>query len=206
MTGRFLFFGLISTVAVGALFLLILLWRSAASEYTAEEISSRTLRQDKVEYARDSFGDWVDFNGDCLDTRAEFLKERSLISVVLDESGCRVLSGLWIDAYTGDKLESASDIDIDHIFPLKMVWDFGASEWPPAKRRAFNNDFENLAITASSVNRSKGDSSPLNWTPPNPIFRCQYVNGFLNIISKYQIILPISDINAMALVSKDFCG
>jgi hypothetical protein len=43
-------------------------------------------------YNRDLYGDWIDADGDCQNTRQEVLIEESLIPVELDSRGCRVQS------------------------------------------------------------------------------------------------------------------
>ncbi|EEB88012.1 hypothetical protein MPER_14405, partial [Moniliophthora perniciosa FA553] len=55
-------------------------------------------------------------SGTC-DTRETVLK-RDGTSVVTDSS-CKATSGNWVSVYDNVKYTSASDMDIDHIVPLK---------------------------------------------------------------------------------------
>lgn len=205
MNGRLIFFGMLTTLAACMLLSAVFFWRSLTEGEATEEKNLQPNFQDTSEYDRKSFGDWADLDGDCLDTRAETLADRSLSSVILDESGCQIFIGEWIDEYSGEELYSPSDIDIDHIFPLRLAWEFGAKDWPAAMRRKFTNDDANLAITASSINRGKGDSSPLDWLPKNEKRRCQYISNFLHVASEYHIDLPREEVFELEGLIEDFC-
>ncbi|KAF8756496.1 hypothetical protein RHS01_04579 [Rhizoctonia solani] len=107
-------------------------------------------------YSRDLFPTWDTISGSC-DTRETVLK-RDGTSVVTDSS-CSVTSGTWTSPYDGAKWTAASDLDIDHIVPLKEAWVSGARSWTTARREALANDLTRpqlLAVT-DNVNQSKGD-------------------------------------------------
>jgi hypothetical protein len=206
MNGRIIFFGLLTTLAASMFLLVVFFWRSIAGGDGTDAKTFQPNFQDTREYDRKLFGEWTDLDEDCLDTRAETLKDRSLIPITIGESGCQILIGMWIDDYSGEELYSPSDIEIDHIFPLRLAWEFGAKDWSAAMKRTFSNDESNLAITAISINRSKGASGPVNWLPKSEERRCQYVTSFLQIASKYQINLPREEIDEIEGLVKDFCG
>ena len=50
----------------------------------------------------------------------------------IDQRGkrCTVSRGRWLAPYTGKFFFEASDVDIDHLVPLKWAWDQGAKEPP----------------------------------------------------------------------------
>ena len=58
-------------------------------------------------------------HGEC-NTREEILK-RDGTNVVVDAK-CVSTSGTWVCPYTGLPYYQASDIDIDHMVPLKNAW------------------------------------------------------------------------------------
>lgn len=108
---------------------------------------------------------------------------------------CVVLSGVMTDPYSGDRIvfdrSQASEVQIDHVYPLAAAWDFGASTWPMDLRMRFANDTElNLLAVKGSDNQSKGDSTPGQWLPPNPAYHCYYAWKYLAVAVKYA--LPIS--------------
>jgi hypothetical protein len=80
-------------------------------------------------YERSAFGHgWDDEDGDCQDSRAEALITTSSTNVHFGtERGCRVVSGRWVSPFTGQVIENSSEIDIDHVVPLKWAWERGAS-------------------------------------------------------------------------------
>ncbi len=139
----------------------------------------------KSDYNRKEFKHWIDEDGNCLNTRAEVLKTRSLKEVSI--SNCRVTSGLWLDYYYDEALVSASSIDIDHIVPLKEAWISGANDWSSERRSQFANDTENLVITNLKYNRQKGAKTPLEWLPVDKAYACKYIKEWLNIKKKYNL-------------------
>ena len=138
-------------------------------------------------YSRKLFGGWIDLDGDCQNTRQEILIERSFTKVTLNAKGCRVISGLWIDAYTGDIERDASKLDIDHLVPLAEAFRSGADSWSFEQRRAFANDPQNLVITSRNINRAKGDDDPASWLPDIPFTRCRYLTSWLTIKTKWKL-------------------
>lgn len=107
-------------------------------------------------YDRSYFSGWVDADGDCQDTRAEMLIAASRATPTLRPDGCTVVAGLWLDPYSGRTFRSASQIDIDHLVPLKWAWEHGAATWPKRKADRFALDPDNLVAVSASQNRSKG--------------------------------------------------
>ena len=98
-------------------------------------------------YERSAFGHgWDDADGDCQDSRAEALIAQSTTKVrFADERRCSVVSGRWVSPFTGKVIQNSSEIDIDHVVPLKWAWKRGAKGWTQAKRERFANDMVNLS-------------------------------------------------------------
>lgn len=147
--------------------------------------ASRTLAKADSGYERSKFGHgWDDADGDCQDSRAEALIAQSSTKVrFADERRCRVVTGRWISPFTGKIIQNASEIDIDHVVPLKWAWDHGANTWSDDKREKFANDPVNLWSVELSLNRQKGAQGPEEWLPPAG--RCQYVSRFVRIVKVY---------------------
>jgi hypothetical protein len=158
------------------------------------------------DYDRTAFGGWVDTDGDCLDTRGELLVAHSLTPVVLDETGCRIVGGVWMDVYTGETLSDAGSIDIDHLVPLGYAWSLGAENWSAEKAHTFYNDPENLVITSASVNRSKGSNPPPEWIPPARGFQCIYLRQFEAVLARYDLTLSPDEATRMTAVKTAACN
>jgi hypothetical protein len=76
------------------------------------------------------YGDWIDEDRDCEDTRAEVLIRDSRLPVERHaHNQCRVRAGSWVDPFGGDTLALASDVDIDHMVPLRNAHLSGAWRW-----------------------------------------------------------------------------
>lgn len=195
---------------------------SRASGAAVGDVSSRQLRaalsdvdvvdtppEATAEYDRGEFGpDWTDEHhgvgghNDC-NTRDDILA-RDLKHVEYEAgSDCEVASGVLADPYTGERIEFDADIDpsavqIEHIYPLSLSWDRGASTWSEQKRIEFANDQRrNLIAVDGPANMSKGDAPPAEWLPPNPGFRCDYLYRFLKVGAHYD--LPITEDDAAAV-------
>lgn len=61
-------------------------------------------------------------------------------SNVVTNNACTSTSGTWYSDYDGATWTAASDVDIDHIVPLKEAWISGAKDWTADQREAFANE------------------------------------------------------------------
>lgn len=144
-------------------------------------------------YSRDDYGGWIDADGDCQNTRQELLIARSLMPVELDGRGCRVLSGLWVDFYSGSFVQDATALDIDHVVALAEAHRSGGAAWNNSAKRKFANDQENLVITARQINQEKSDFDPANWMPPRPSQACSYLDKWAYIKAKWQLYMDAEE-------------
>lgn len=124
-------------------------------------------------YARTKFKHWTDANHDCQSTRTEVLAQESRSRVT---GHCTITRGSWRSYYDNKTVKVASNLDVDHMVPLKEAWDSGAKGWSANRRTAYANDLADkrtlVAVTAST-NRSKGERDPGQWLPHYG--RCRYV-------------------------------
>jgi hypothetical protein len=151
-----------------------------------------------TEYDRKEWGYWRDEDGDCQDTRQEVLIAESLIPVTFtDEKECRVATGEWQCPLSGEKFTNPSDLDIDHMVPLKAAFDAGGFGWNKDKKSAYFNFLEapeHLLATSASANRSKGSRSPMEWMPPKEDYRCEYLKNWVKIKRRWDLNLDSSAI------------
>jgi hypothetical protein len=150
-------------------------------------------------YVRKEFGDgWLDLDGDGCDTRNEILN-RDLTQVVLHTDGCKVLSGVLDDPYTGKSIQftrgadTSSDVQIDHVVSLSAAWHSGAWAWSRSQREAFASDPLNLIAVDGPTNTSKGNKGVSGWTPPNADFQCSYVAIYIAVHHKYDLAMSNAD-------------
>ncbi|GAM71787.1 secreted protein [Vibrio sp. JCM 19236] len=157
------------------------------------------------EYSRSKFGHgWADLNGDCQDARAEALIAQSVSTVSFKtDKACRVVSGRWVSLFTGNTIYSASEIDIDHVVPLKWAWDHGADSWTEEKRKAIANDPANLIAVEASLNRQKGAKGLDEWLPQAN--QCQYILRFMRIKQKYGIELSPAKSESYKAIQTSYC-
>ncbi len=137
-------------------------------------------------YDRELFPHWSTVSGSC-NTRETVLK-RDGTGVVTD-SACASTSGRWLSAYDGATWTAASDVDIDHMVPLKNAWISGAWAWTTAEREDFANDLSSpqLIAVTDNVNQSKGDKSPDAWVPPLASYHCTYARMWIKVKYVYEL-------------------
>jgi len=131
-------------------------------------------------YNRDLFPHWITVSGSC-NTREEVLKRDG--TGVTVGSDCAPTSGSWHSPYDGATWTNPSDVDIDHMVPLKEAWESGAWAWTTARRQTYANDLggpELWAVT-DNVNQSKGDQDPTTWQPPLSGFHCTYARAWIQV-------------------------
>ena len=137
-------------------------------------------------YDRAKFSHWIDANGDGQDTRAEVLIQESRTRVQL--SGSTVVRGTWRSYYDGRVWTLASDVDIDHLVPLKEAWDSGAKRWTTGTRTRFANDVgdrRSLVAVTDNVNQAKGADDPAQWMPRKG--KCRYTKEWVAVKSRWDL-------------------
>ena len=149
-------------------------------------------------YDRDLFPHWHTVSGAC-NTRETVLKRDGTNVVV--SSACAATSGSWFSPYDGATWSAASDVDIDHMVPLKNAWISGAWGWTTAKRESFANDLTNpqLIAVTDNVNQSKSDQSPEAWKPPLTSYHCVYARMWVKV--KYVWALTVTSAEKSAITT-----
>lgn len=168
-------------------------------------------RAPKTGYDRDLFGDrWsddvnVELGRNGCDTRNDILR-RDLVDVVIKpgSNGCKVLSGVLNDPYTGITVDfqrgpdTSDDIQIDHVVALSDAWQTGAQQMDPSARQNFANDPLNLQTTLGWVNQEKGDGDAATWLPPNTSYRCTFVTRIVEVKAAYRLWVTQAEHDAIA--------
>ncbi|KAH9475455.1 putative secreted protein [Psilocybe cubensis] len=113
-------------------------------------------------------------------------------------SNCAATSGSWVSPYDNVPTNLASDLDIDHVVPLKEAWVSGARTWTNAQREAFANDLvrPQLIAVTDSLNQAK---DPAEWMVPLASYRCTYVRAWIHV--KYHYKLSVDQAEKTALTN-----
>jgi hypothetical protein len=141
-------------------------------------------------YDRDLFEHWVDADHDCQDTREEVLVAESRVPV----DGCTVTTGEWFSWYDRETWTQASDVDIDHLVPLKEAWDSGAGRWDADTRERYANDLgdaRTLVAVTDNVNQSKGDRDVAEWLPDYGV--CRYVRQWVAVKLRWSLTVDATE-------------
>jgi hypothetical protein len=192
-----------SRTIVSTILPLIISWAAAASA-GPDPLSGIPIQPEHADtpYHRVHWmpgGSWADADGDCQDGRQEILIAQSTIKPALTKDTCSVVSGLWVDPYTGETTTNPSDVEIDHLVALKEAHDSGGATWPPAKKQAFAQDVTsgNLFVVMTSTNRSKSDRDPGEWLPANKDRACWYVKQWTAVKRKTGVSVDKAEADAI---------
>ena len=176
----------------------------AAESLEKLPVKGRAPKTGDTEYSRTLFGDGWESQAGC-DVRNVILR-RDLVDIQLDDAGCKVVSGLLNDPYTGKSVafmrgaDTSDDVQIDHVVALSNAWQTGAQSLTYEQRVAFANDPLELLAVDGPTNQQKSDADAATWLPPNKAFRCQYVARQIAIKAKYQLWVTQPEKNAMTQV------
>lgn len=151
---------------------------------------------DDGNYERDLFPTWDTIEGAC-NTREYVLKRDG--TGVVTSSSCASTSGSWFSPYDGATWTAASDVDIDHMVPLKNAWISGANAWTTSKREQFANDITRPQLWAvtDNVNQEKSDQSPDKWKPPLSSFYCTYASAWVQVKSYWDLSITSAEKTAL---------
>ena len=172
-------------------------------EVAAVPLAPAVPLEPTVPYRWILYGDWIDADGDCQDTDQEVLIAESLLLVTLDADECRVVTGLWLDPYTGQHFTDPGDLEIDHLVSLREAHDSGADRWTAERREAFTNDLgfsDSLIVVSRPAKRSKRGRDPAEWLPPDPAFHCDYVRAWVAVKEYWQLEADPAEAQAISAV------
>jgi hypothetical protein len=158
-----------------------------------------TEESGELAYNRTMFNHWIDEDQNGCDTREEVLKAESTIKAKTGK-GCELLSGKWLSQYDNKSFTKASQLDIDHLVPLKEAWESGAGAWTERERELFANDLgykESLIAVSASTNRSKSDRDPSDWQPANKNYTCQYAVSWVSVKYRWSLTVDMAEYSAL---------
>lgn len=141
-------------------------------------------------YRRDAFGDgWAYDPASGCNTRERVLIEEAVTPPVVDDR-CRSTGGRWLSPYDGVVVNDVAGLEIDHLVALADAWRSGAWAWTDERRLAFANDLDladTLVAVSGRSNRSKGDSSPDQWLPPDHTAWCAYATSWVRVKARWDL-------------------
>lgn len=159
---------------------------------------------------RQHYGTWVRdrrADGQCYNTRARVLMRDSYEPVTYrDNNPCIVDTGAWYDPFADGWYYQASDIQVDHMVPLKHSYVTGGWQWSREKKCMFSNYMEtkeHLIPVSGKANTQKGDRGPDEYMPINKRYWCTYIKDWLRIKAIWELILSPEEGEAILSALKD---
>jgi len=161
-----------------------------------------------VPYERDLFFYGGDLDGDGHWTRSEILLRDSTEEVQTEYRNGRsyIDTGAWLSPLDGTSYSYSSDVEVDHLVPLKEAWDSGAWRWSSGALRQFANDLEypTLIVISISMNRSKGERDFAEWTPVHA--KCWYAQMWILVKFRWNLAIDALEKDALFEVLDGECG
>ena len=157
---------------------------------------------DAPAYDRDLFGGgWADTDSDGCDTRSERLAAESSTPINTNKY-CTVKSGTWDDPFVAgtQQISDPKQIDVDHIVPAAYGWRHGLWNASEAERERFFNWEPNLWPVSASENRSKSDSGPAEYAPPDPAIHCEYAQTWVATATEFDLSITTADRDSLAVM------
>lgn len=136
------------------------------------------------------FGGWVKNkkSGDCYNTRNKVLVRENIGNIEFKvDNKCSVAKGEWVDPYSGNTMtDAATEIQIDHMVPLREAYVSGAYKWTFKERCLYGNYLgyrNHLVAVSGDENNEKSAKTPDDYMPSNIPYSCEYLKDWLKIKS-----------------------
>ncbi|WP_346845037.1 HNH endonuclease family protein [uncultured Rothia sp.] len=184
--------------------------QSGVSTYStaSDVLETLKVREDgeATGYSRELYGKaWRDVDSNGCDQRNDILT-RDLQNLTRDKN-CKVVSGDFIDPYTGESVQfqrgeqTSHQVPIDHVVALSNAWQTGATLLSETQRAHLANDPLNLQATTSRANTQKSDADASAWLPQRG-YQCEYVARQVSVKAVYHLWVSPSEKQAMEKVLK----
>lgn len=197
-------------LSVTVAFALVFPHTGFAASITARSLALKLVvrAENGTGYIRSAFPLWIDADHDGCDTRKEVLIAESKVKPTLGTS-CRVISGSWKSWYDNKTWTNPSDVDIDHVVPLKEAWDSGARTWTKTNRTRYANDLGfswTLDAVTDNVNASKGAKDIAEWLPPLASTHCAYAVHWTAIKYRWRLTVDSTERKKILSILTGTCG
>jgi hypothetical protein len=167
---------------------------TSTKEASLDTLNALTISDEQtVDYQRSQWKHWI---GTPCDTRESALAEQGS-NITKDPATCKIISGSWVDPYSGDTFTNPGDLDIDHVIPLGYAAKHGGQDWSADKKQQFANDRSQLLAVSAKENRSKSDKGPEKYMPPRREFQCEYSKLWVSTATKYGVSVTEGDKRAL---------
>lgn len=166
--------------------------------------------EEQVGYDRDEWRHWTEVRGCWTVREAVLVRDAEPGSVVLKDAdgkptsdvgaACQVVSGRWVDPYTGKTFTDPSGLDIDHLVPLGEAARSGGQGWDADRKQAYANDVDDrghLVAVSAAANRAKGDKDPALWRPANKAAWCSYASSWVSVKSTWSLTVDAAERSAL---------
>lgn len=140
---------------------------------------------------------WFKATGGCRESRDDLLARMSRTQVTWSPDGCRVATGVWVDAAMGTALTDPERVEIAHAVPPTWAEERGAAGWTPERRAAFYTDPQNLIALSAEGLAVGGAGGAVAWRPHSRVQACALANTFAVVAHRHGVAYTESDAMAM---------
>lgn len=160
-----------------------------------------------VTYDRSRFAEGLDADGDGCVTQQEVLQVETRATITYG-SGCTIVAGNWFSYFDAQTWTNPSDLEMDHLVPLKEAWASGAWAWTDQQRADFANDLgdpRSLVMVSAAFTTAKGDREPSGWLPPVQENRCAYVSDWIAVKYRWNLTIDPAEKSFLTTIIRTYC-
>lgn len=131
----------------------------------------------KIPFRIGDWPHWLDIDGNCQNEDLQTLYRESEVEPDHgDDDPCEAIyTGRWNDPYTGQVIEQAGRMAVDHRISLVEAHLYGATGWTRKKRALFANAPDNLVAVSAEAQKARAGRGAKDWMPENQRYWCDYV-------------------------------
>ncbi|MDX1451899.1 MAG: hypothetical protein R3183_05030 [Oleiphilaceae bacterium] len=150
---------------------------------------------------------WLDLDGNCQNEDLQTLYRESQTEPEYGEDDpCETIhSGSWIDPYTGQNIEEAWLMAVDHRISLQEAHLYGATAWPRKKRALFANAPDNLVAVSAKAQQERAYRGAKDWLPDNQQYWCEYVVHRERVAHMFELYFPPEEQAVHARIKQLYC-
>ncbi len=149
---------------------------------------------------------WTDSDGDCRMTDTDVAVAASTGVTAFSLDWCTVVTGTWVDGWTGEAIPGPGDMVVEPIVPFENVHEAGGWAWSPVELSTYANETEpgDLFVVAAATAAEREAAGSIAWEPSEDA-ACAYASAWINKKARWSLSVTS---NEAAMLGRllDRCG
>lgn len=124
---------------------------------------------------------------------------------VVTGPGCNIRSGLWVDPFSGDEVESASAVTALHVVPDEEVWRAGAADWTEEQFRIYSSSPTSLLAALPRPQLPNDGTRLAGWRPRDEARWCTFAIRWVEVKNEFGLSLTSAEERDLLAQMLDSC-